>query len=110
MCAEGSTLYGISENTTEGELAKIRLSDLDIDKSRSIGKGAYGDVHLAIHLPTGKNLAVKKLLKESLMKPKMLKTLQREIKIHKQLKHINIVRFYANLEDSKHFYLVMEYI
>ena len=65
---------------------------------------------MAIHKPTGKQLAVKKLLKESLMKPKMQKTLRREIKIHKQLKHINIVRFYADLEDRKYKYLVMEFI
>ena len=85
MSAEGSTLGGLSNETTEGELAKMRLSDLEIDQTKSIGKGAYGDVHLAIHKPTGKQLAVKKLLKDSLMKPKMLKTLHREIKIHKQL-------------------------
>ena len=64
---------------------------------------------MAIHKPTGRQLAVKKLLKESLTAPKMRATLQREIKIHKLLKHINIVRFFANLEDRKYIYLVMEY-
>ena len=40
----------------------------------------------------------------------MQKMLRSEIRIHKKLKHPNIVRFYADLEDRKYKYLVMEYI
>jgi len=35
---------------------------------------------------------------------------RREIEIHKQLKHVNIVRMYTNLEDEQYIYLVMEYV
>lgn len=42
--------------------------------------------------------------------PKMKETLEREIEIHKKLKHVNIVRLYANLEDERFIYLVLEYV
>ncbi len=34
---------------------------------------------------------------------------EREIRIHSQLDHPNIVQLYAAFEDSKHVYLVQEY-
>ena len=40
----------------------------------------------------------------------MKETLRREIQIHKKLKHVNIVRMFADLEDKQYIYLVMEYV
>ena len=40
----------------------------------------------------------------------MAVTLKREIKIHKLLKHNNIVRLYTDLRDERNIYLVMEYV
>ena len=54
------------ESVDEASLAQMKLSDLEIESNKSIGKGAYGHVHMAIHKPTGKQLAVKKMHKESL--------------------------------------------
>lgn len=34
---------------------------------------------------------------------------QREIKIHSQLQHQNIVKLFAAFEDCEHVYLVLEY-
>ena len=54
---------------------------------------------MAVHKPSGVKVAVKKLDKRMIKTPKMKETLRREIQIHKKLKHVNIVRMYADLED-----------
>lgn len=36
-------------------------------------------------------------------------TLMREVEIHKKLKHDNIIRLYASVEDEKFIYLILEY-
>ena len=76
----------------------MKLEELQFE-SVNLGKGSYGQVQLALHKPSGKKVAVKKLDKRMIKTPKMKETLRREIQIHKKLKHVNIVRMYADLED-----------
>ena len=52
-------------------------------------------------------MAVKKL--DKIQNYKILHIFRREIAIHKKLKHPYILRLYTCLEDSKFFYLVLEY-
>ena len=87
----------------------MTLDELEFE-GRQLGKGSYGQVQLALHKPTGVKVAVKKLDKRMIKTPKMRETLRREIEIHKKLKHVNIVRMYADLEDQQFIYLVMEYV
>lgn len=92
-------LLAASEANDELEetLSAMKLTDLVIDDSKWIGKGAYGFVYLAVHKPTGVQVAVKKLDKELLKKKTLALLLKSEIEIHKRLKHDNIVRLYADL-------------
>ena len=53
---------------------------------------------------------MKKLPKSKFKKPKLAITLQREIQIHKKLKHDNVVRLFSDLADANYIYLVMEYV
>lgn len=87
----------------------MKLEELDFEE-KVIGRGAYGSVQLALHKPSGTKVAVKKLDKNQIKTPRMKETLQREIQIHKKLKHVNIVRLYASLEDERFIYLVLEYV
>ena len=87
----------------------MTLDELEFE-NRQLGKGSYGSVQLALHKPSGVKVAVKKLDKRMIKTPKMKETLRREIQIHKKLKHVNIVRMYADLEDQQYIYLVMEYV
>ena len=87
----------------------MKLSELAFEE-KIIGKGSYGSVQLATHIPTGTKVAVKKLDKASIKTPKLQETLNREIQIQKKLKHVNIVRLYANLEDDRFIYLILEYV
>ena len=87
----------------------MKLSEL-VFEDKIIGKGSYGSVYPATHIPTGKKVAVKKLDKATIKTPKMQETLNREIVIQKKLKHVNIVRLFSSLEDDKFIYLILEYV
>ena len=87
----------------------MKLDELEFE-DKIIGKGSYGSVQLAVHKPTGMKVAVKKLDKSTIKTPKMQETLNREIVIQKKLKHVNIVRLFASLEDEKYIYLILEYV
>jgi len=87
-----------TDSETEQMLANMTLNELEFE-NRQLGKGSYGSVQLAIHKPSGVKVAVKRLDKRMIKTPKMKETLRREIQIHKKLKHVNIVRMYADLED-----------
>ena len=89
----------------------MELTDLDIDEEAKLGQGSNGHVYLATHIPTGKKVAVKKLMKYLFKgKKNLAKAFEREIEIYKKLKHINIVRLYKHLENEDYYFLVMEYI
>ena len=94
----------------EAELMRTGLSDLQFQKKGgNLGKGAYGEVEMAVHKRTGTKLAIKKIDKRSLANKKIKQTLMREVDIHKRLKHENIIRLYTSCEDSDFIYLVLEY-
>ena len=62
----------------ENLLANMKLSEL-VFEDKIIGKGSYGSVQLATHVPTKMKVAVKKLDKSTIKTPKMQETLNREI-------------------------------
>jgi serine/threonine protein kinase len=68
-----------------------------VRKGGGLGKGAYGEVEMAVHRKTGTKLAIKKIDKRSIANKKIKSILMREVEIHKQLK------------DEEYVYLVLEY-
>ena len=84
-----------TDNALERQLASMKLSDLHIDE-KCIGRGTFGTVHEATHIPSGTRLAVKQMLRKHI-KGKYLEATKREIAIHQQLSHPKIVRMYAHL-------------
>lgn len=75
---------------------------------RNTGQGQFGKVKLALHKPTGQNVAIKIINKHKLS-PEAFKMVNREIRIMKMLWHPNIVRLYEVIETESYMYLVMEY-
>ncbi|XP_018647726.1 serine/threonine kinase [Schistosoma mansoni] len=75
---------------------------------RTIGQGNFAKVKLAIHLLTGREVAIKMI-----DKIKMYKTcrdkLTREVRVTKSINHPNIVQLYEVIETGRYVYLVMEY-
>jgi len=75
---------------------------------KTLGKGNFAKVKLAIHLPTGREVAIKVIDKTPLNSSAREK-LYREVKIMKLLNHPNIVRLFQVIESERSLYLVMEY-
>ena len=55
-----------------------------------IGKGAFGKVNVALHILSGKLVAIKSFNKKNLTKDKQLTNIPQEIEILKMLHHPNI--------------------
>ena len=71
-----------------------------------LGAGAFSSVYLALDTKTQMQVAIKVITKGKFDEEK----LKREIDLLKTLDHPFCVSFFESLEDSKFFYLVMEYV
>ncbi|CAH8448191.1 unnamed protein product [Schistosoma haematobium] len=75
---------------------------------RTIGKGNFAKVKLAIHMATGVEVAIK-IFNKTVMDNTLLKRLKREITIMKVTNHPNIVKLLEIIENEDVLCLVMEY-
>lgn len=77
--------------------------------SKELGRGAFSQVKLAVHRPTGRAVAVKVITKAK-MALSDEKSLQREIAILDRIKgqNENVVDLLDRCEDVNHHYLVLE--
>jgi serine/threonine protein kinase len=78
-------------------------------KKKIIGRGSFGEVYLMRHKQLHREYAVKVINKESLIGSSAYNNIKEEANIHQRLVHENIIRMYANLEDEKRIYLILEY-
>jgi tRNA A-37 threonylcarbamoyl transferase component Bud32 len=97
-----STLY----NSTKNFFNKID----NYKMLKSLGKGSYGEVKLAVEKLTGIKYAIKIYSKKVFDDPKKKKNIENEIKILKQLDNINIMKLHEVIKTDKFNYLIMEYI
>ena len=77
---------------------------------KSIGKGTFGNVKLAVHTITGEKVAIKILEKSRIKDSSDIERVSRELKILKQVNHPNVVKLYEIIETPKQIYLAMEYM
>lgn len=103
------------DHDSENEDFKVEsIAELEMpDKSRSnLGEGAYASVRLVRHKKLGREFALKEidLLKsvQRISLEKKLELVKREIKLHKNLKHKNVVRLYDYFKIKDKVYLLME--
>ena len=76
---------------------------------KPLGKGKFGRVYLARERANGFVCALKVLHKGELQQGKVEKQVRREIEIHSNLRHPNILRFYGHFHDSKRIFLILEF-
>ena len=69
--------------------AGMKIGDYVLD--RSLGKGTFGKVKMAIHSLTKENVAVKILEKHRIKDKKDVERISREIKILKKVRHPNVI-------------------
>eukprot|EP00999_Lentomonas_sp_LEN2_P002676 NODE_551_length_1374_cov_301.445068_g515_i0.p1 GENE.NODE_551_length_1374_cov_301.445068_g515_i0~~NODE_551_length_1374_cov_301.445068_g515_i0.p1 ORF type:complete len:308 (-),score=50.63 NODE_551_length_1374_cov_301.445068_g515_i0:123-1046(-) len=72
-----------------------------------INSGSLGNVYEVQHIFSLEHFAVK-VIKKANLKPKETENIHREINIHKQLKHPNIIQFVGHWETVDAFYIVTE--
>ena len=77
---------------------------------RQIGKGAFGKVHLALHLGSGHLVAIKIFYKKNIKGSKAKEKIKNEIEILSKLRHPFISQILDSFETEKHIFIVMEYI
>ena len=79
----------------------------DYKIGKVLGKGAYGEVRVAVHRASAAQRAVKTLKKKHMSK-KEIEVLMNEITVLKELDHPNIVKIFEYFEDKQNFYIVTE--
>ena len=81
----------------------------DLILTKSLGKGAFGEVFLTQKKGFNGLLATKRLDRAYSEKPENIKLLSNEINLLKKLNHPNIVRLIDLKKTKSHCYIVMEY-
>ena len=77
-------------------------------KGRFLGKGGFARVYEIVNNDTGKKYGGKVVAKASLTKSRAKQKLMSEIKIHRSLRHENVVGFEHFFEDSENVYILLE--
>lgn len=78
---------------------------------KCIGSGAFGNLYLARNKLDNKHFAIKQVNKDKVIETGApLSIIKREIGYHIKLIHPGIVRLFSQYEDSKNFYMIMEFI
>ncbi|GBG34755.1 Protein kinase, putative [Hondaea fermentalgiana] len=88
----------------DSDEARRKVSD-DYEVSSKLGQGSYGKVRLATCKATGRQVAVKSVLKKNMRR---LQTLRREISIMRKVRHPNIIQLIDVYEDDAFLHIVME--
>jgi serine/threonine protein kinase len=76
-----------------------------------LGKGSFGEVYKAHHIKGNFVCAIKMIKKASLRKNKLyFELMQNELKVLQETSHPQIMCIYELLEDSRHYYVISEFI
>lgn len=81
----------------------------DFEIGRLLGRGKFGQVWLARERENGYIVALKVIPIRGIQSAETAKQIRREIEIHSNLKHINILRMYGHFHDGDNIYLILEY-
>jgi polo-like kinase 1 len=89
-------------------IENTRLKEV-YDVKGLLGKGGFAMVYAVKCKSTKEIMACKAVLRASLVKESQIQKLKYEIKIHRELKHPNVVRYFVNFQDKDRIYIMMEY-
>lgn len=96
-------------HASKKEIQEKKISLIDFEIGKVLGKGKLGKVYCALHKESGYVVALKVMSKKELINFKLEKNFRREIEIQSFLLHSNISRLYAFFHDQENVYLVLEY-
>jgi polo-like kinase 1 len=115
MAASSRSRSHRTSTESDGAYIEERITKINGDaairrysKGRFLGKGGFARVYEITNIDTRKNYAAKIVAKSSLTKARAKQKLMSEIKIHRSLKHENVVSFEHFFEDSENVYILLE--
>ena len=97
-----STPLDSPSNNNKGILSEYNIIKL-------IGRGSFSIVKLGENKITKEKVAIKIMQKNQSISQDSLIRIEREIKMLKSLNHENVIKIYNIFEDSKRFYIIMEF-
>ena len=77
---------------------------------RQIGHGAFGQVNLALHIGSGRLVAIKMFSKKNLKDARARQKIRNEIEMLSHFHHPFINQILDNFETDTHIFIVMEYV
>jgi len=77
---------------------------------RQIGHGAFGKVNIALHVASGRLVAIKSFNKKNLKKKNAKQKIKNEIEMLSRLRHPFINQILDSFETDTHIFIVVEYI
>jgi serine/threonine protein kinase len=77
---------------------------------RLLGKGAFGKVNLALHLASGRLVAIKSFNKKKLTTKRAKRKIKTEIEALSKLRNPFCTQIYDYFETDTHILIVMEYV
>ncbi|XP_032992640.1 serine/threonine-protein kinase PLK2-like isoform X1 [Lacerta agilis] len=98
--AEGESLKYFIEDPSTGTLYR---------RGQLLGKGAFGRCYKFTDTSTNKVYAVKVVPQSRVSRLDNRGKVEREIELHSQLKHRNVVGFHRHFADQENIYMVLEY-
>ncbi|KAL6844012.1 hypothetical protein ACP4OV_025685 [Aristida adscensionis] len=90
------------------ELSNLKTATGDFSESNIIGRGGFSVVYEG-HLPDGKKVAVKRLIR-SILADQGSEAFMREVRVMSKLKHTNLVQLLYYCEDGDERILVYEFM
>jgi serine/threonine protein kinase len=85
------------------ELADFKLGG-------TLGCGAFGKVRKAVHVATGRKVAIKFLMKKKIRSEEDRRRVRRETEILKKIQHPNLLRLLQVVESDETYHLVTELV
>lgn len=76
---------------------------------KDLGEGTFGKVKLGQHMRTKKKVAIKILEMRKIAMMSDRGRVAREIKILKEVRHVNVIQLYEIIETSYAIFMIMEY-
>ncbi|KAJ5594040.1 uncharacterized protein N7459_000248 [Penicillium hispanicum] len=101
---------GRSETATQSPATMRDMQRLDQYQTvKILGEGSFGKVKLAIHQPSGRQVALKIISRRKLLSRDMVGRVEREIQYLQLLRHPHIIKLYTVIATKTDIVMVLEY-
>lgn len=93
-----------------GSMQKAKVLQGKYEMGRLLGHGNFAKVYVARDIKSNRNVAMKVVGKEMVVKVGMVEQVKREISLMKMVKHPNVVEIYEVMATKSNIYIAMELV